>query len=90
MNTSARKRYPSDLTDLQWENIEHQFPRGDGRTGRPRTYPLREALPAVFGLGEAPGEEALAYWLPDVWQERQRAAPATAPTPAEWQERTPV
>ena len=51
---------------------------------------LREALPAVFGLGEAPGEEALAYWLPDVWQERQRAAPATAPTPAEWQERTPV
>jgi transposase len=34
---------------------------------------LREALPALFGLGQAPGEEALACWLPDVWQERRRA-----------------
>jgi hypothetical protein len=23
----SRKPYPSDLTDLQWDNIEHLFPR---------------------------------------------------------------
>src|SRR5262245_21347323 len=33
---------------------------------------LREALPALFGLGEDPGEEELAHWLPDAWRERQR------------------
>jgi transposase len=37
---------------------------------------LREALPALFGLGEAPREEALACWLPDVWQQRQRQSGA--------------
>jgi hypothetical protein len=41
MNTIARKRYPSDLTDLQWDDIEHLFPQGDGGRGWPRTYPLR-------------------------------------------------
>jgi putative transposase len=46
--TTIRKRYPSDLTDFQWENIEHLFPRGDGATGRPRTYPLREVANAVL------------------------------------------
>jgi hypothetical protein len=44
MNTIARKRYPSDLTDLQWDNIEHLFAQGEGSTGRPRTYPLRESV----------------------------------------------
>jgi transposase len=34
---------------------------------------LREALPALFGLGDKPPEEALAYWLPDAWLERQQA-----------------
>jgi hypothetical protein len=29
---------------------------------------LREALPALFALGERPGEEALACWLPDLWR----------------------
>jgi transposase len=28
---------------------------------------LREALPALFALGEKPGDEALSAWLPDVW-----------------------
>jgi len=50
MNTTARKRYPSDLTDFQWDNIEHLFPQGDGTTGRPRTYDLREIVNAVLYL----------------------------------------
>src|SRR5829696_7626261 len=50
MKTFARERYPSDLTDLQWENIEHLFPRGDGTKGRPRTYPLREVVNAALYL----------------------------------------
>ena len=50
MDTIARKRYPSDLTDLQWDNIEHLFPRGDGTTGRPRKYPLREIVNAALYL----------------------------------------
>ncbi len=50
MNTTARKRYPSDLTDLQWDNIEHLFPQATGAIGRPRTYPLREIVNAVLYL----------------------------------------
>ena len=50
MNTPARKRYPSDLTEVQWDNIEHLFPQGDGRTGRPRAYPLREIVNAILYL----------------------------------------
>jgi hypothetical protein len=42
---------------------------------------LREVLPALFALGEKPSQEALAPWLPDVWQARQRAA-ADANPPA--------
>jgi putative transposase len=53
MDTIARKRYPSDLTDFQWDNVEHLFPQGDGRMGRPRTYPSREIVNAVLYL--APG-----------------------------------
>jgi transposase len=52
MNT-ARKRYPSDLTDLQWHNISHLFPGGvrrPGGPGRPRTYELREVVNAVLYL----------------------------------------
>ena len=50
----ARKRYPSDLTDLQWYNIEHLFQcaaRGNG--GRPRTYPLREVVNALVYLARS-------------------------------------
>src|SRR5262249_22227202 len=43
---------------------------------------LREALPALFGLGENPGESALADWLPDVWQGRHLGgAEARTPEP---------
>ena len=48
---SARKRYPSDLTALQWNNIEHLFqPPRRGPGGRPRTYPVREVVNALFYL----------------------------------------
>ena len=50
---SERKRYPSDLTDLQWWNIEHLFEprrRGGGCGGRPRTYAVREIVNAIFYL----------------------------------------
>lgn len=50
MSTTARERYPSDLTDLQWENIEHLFPQARGNIGRPREYPLREIVNAVLYL----------------------------------------
>jgi transposase len=32
---------------------------------------LREVLPALFGLGESPGDSALANLLPDAWRRRQ-------------------
>src|SRR4028119_2295497 len=41
MSTTTRPRYPSDLTDFQWANIEHLFPHGDGRLGRPRSHAQR-------------------------------------------------
>jgi putative transposase len=49
----ARKRYPSDLTDLQWSNIEHLFPQPTGKTGRPRTYAVREIVNAIFYLARS-------------------------------------
>ena len=53
MNTLARKRYPSDLTELQWDNMEHLFPHGDGSTGRPRTYAVRELVNAILSRGRS-------------------------------------
>jgi putative transposase len=50
---SGRKRYPSDLTDVQWLNIADLFPperRPAGQPGRPRTYPVREIVNAVCYL----------------------------------------
>ena len=31
---------------------------------------LREALPALFSLGDGPREGAVAHWLPDAWLKR--------------------
>ena len=43
------KPYPSDLTDAEWRTIEEVLPPAKGgRTGRPRTYPLREIGKAIF------------------------------------------
>ena len=53
LGMDTRKRYPSDLTDLQWDNIEHLFPRPTGKGGRPRTYPVREIVNAIFYLARS-------------------------------------
>jgi transposase len=50
---NARTRYPSDLTDIQWENISLWFPQGDGSNGRPRKYPVREVLNAILYLARS-------------------------------------
>jgi putative transposase len=51
---NARKHYPSDLTDLQWDNIEHLFRRPRrGKGGRPRTYDLRDVVNALFYMARA-------------------------------------
>ncbi len=48
---SSRRRYPSDLTDAQWALVEAAMPPAtNGRTGRPRKYPLREVWNAIFYL----------------------------------------
>lgn len=39
-----RARYPSDLTDAQWARLEPLLVKTDGKTGRPRTHPLREIV----------------------------------------------
>jgi putative transposase len=49
----ARKPYPSDLSDLQWDNIAHLFPCGErraGSPGRPRTYDRKDIVDAIFYL----------------------------------------
>ena len=43
-----RKRYPSDLTDEQWELAQTLLPDKTG--GRPRTTPMRDILDAYFYL----------------------------------------
>jgi putative transposase len=42
-----RQRYPSDLSDLQWDNIEHLLPPPKPG-GRPRKYRNRELLDAIL------------------------------------------
>jgi putative transposase len=51
----TRKPYPSDLSDAQWDNIEHLFPperQPPGRPGRHRTYARREVVNAIFYLAK--------------------------------------
>jgi putative transposase len=45
----SRKRYPTDLTDLQWTNIAHLVP-APKPGGRPAKYDRRDLLDAVFYL----------------------------------------
>ena len=45
----TRKPYPTDLTDLQWDNVEHLV-EGPKPGGRPRKYGNRDVLDAVFYL----------------------------------------
>jgi putative transposase len=45
----TRLAYPSDLTDAQWQQIQAVLPTAKGgRSGRPRTYALREIWNAIF------------------------------------------
>lgn len=50
---STREPYPSDLTALQWDNIEHLFPKPTGRAGRKRTYDRKDIVDAVFYLARS-------------------------------------
>jgi transposase len=45
------KRYPSDLTDVQWQVIVPYLPADQpGRRGRPRIWPLRRIVEAILYL----------------------------------------
>ncbi|HDI11936.1 MAG TPA: transposase, partial [Candidatus Acetothermia bacterium] len=43
----STERYPSDLTDKEWEVLEPPLPK-PRNPGRPRKYPLREILNGIF------------------------------------------
>lgn len=77
MQTIRRRRYPSDLTDAQWDAIRSLLPPAKrGHTGRPRTYPLREIWNAIFYLDrEGCTWRALPHDFPpwaDVWDHFRR------------------
>ncbi len=44
-----KKRYPSDLTDGEWQHINGLIPKAKPG-GRPRTLNMREVLNAIFYL----------------------------------------
>jgi len=51
---NARKRYPSDLTALQWDNISHLFEKPNrSKRGRPREYSLRDIVDALFYMARS-------------------------------------
>ena len=44
-----RRSYATDLTDAQWKRLRSVLPAAkNGRTGRPRRYPLREIINALL------------------------------------------
>ena len=47
------KRYPSDLTDEEWEQVAPLMPE-PGRLGRPREVEFREVINAVLESVEVP------------------------------------
>ena len=72
-----RTTYPSDLTDAPWEVLRSLMPPPKrGRTGRPRTYPLREIWNAIFYLDRGGcAWRALPHDFPpwaDVWDHFRR------------------
>ena len=47
---TAYERYPSDLTDEEWEIVKPILEKLDPyTTGRPRQVDLREVINAIFG-----------------------------------------
>ena len=45
---SAKRRYPTDLTDRQWELIEPLLPEPSSNPGRPAKHPKREIVNAIL------------------------------------------
>jgi putative transposase len=43
-----RRAYSTDVTDAQWARLEPLLVKAEGRTGRPRKYPLREVVNALL------------------------------------------
>lgn len=77
MPRRRRPSYPSDLTDAQWELVRATMPPArQGRTGRPRTYPLREIWNAIFYINRGGCSwRALPHDFPpwsDVWDHFRR------------------
>lgn len=73
----ARASYITDLTDAQWQIIAKLMaPAKNGRTGRPRKYPLREIWNAIFYQARTGCPwRFLPHDLPpweDVWEHFQR------------------
>ena len=63
----SRKAYPSDLTDVEWQQIKPLLP-AENVIGRPRQVDLREILNAIFYvLSEGCRWRALPHDLPR-WQ----------------------
>jgi transposase len=53
-STRQPHRYPSDLTDAQWQIIAPHLPADrPGRRGRPRVWPLRRITEAILYLDRA-------------------------------------
>ena len=52
LSASARKSYPSDLTDAQWAILEPLIPAA-GRGGRPREVDMREIVNAMLSLNRS-------------------------------------
>jgi putative transposase len=44
---TTRQAYPTDLTDKEWNLIQHLVPKAKAG-GRPEAYPKREILNAIF------------------------------------------
>lgn len=45
--TMCRRRYPTDLSDAEWDCLSPLLPSSTPR-GRPREHPIREILDAIF------------------------------------------
>ena len=48
MSTPPAAAYPTDLTDREWKIVEPFLAHGNRRLGRPRLWPVRRVLDAVF------------------------------------------
>jgi transposase len=70
-----RPRYPSDLTDGQWEELQRALPKPK-KAGRPPKYPRREIWNAIFYQARTGCQwRALPHDFPpweDVWEHFRR------------------